>query len=1056
MGIQNHRSEFFTVFSLLTFFLVGNYASVAHGETVKNKIIAHHTFYHVKSDTALINRLTRKAKRQYREAHYNASILDFKRLYNIYNQKHNIGEMALSEAHIAHVYAGKGDFTKALHSVHLIKNLLKHHQSHIKAVAKCKIYEYLGRVYQAKEENKKTKYYYTKSLQIYQNNHLIQLKTLTNIFNEIGSYYSDQGNYKLALDYLLQAERLGLAILPPKSSIITDIYNNLGIVNNAIGNYNKSLNYYKKDLKTSIQILGKNHPDIAVTYNNIGSIYIRLGDLDNALDYYKKSLRIFLKKLGPDHLKVGVLYNNIGAIYYYKKNYKTSIQYFRRSLEIKLHKLGPDNNNVAVAYVNIGSIYEENKNYDRALYYYKKALRIKRNLYGSNSPRVSASYDGIGNVYQKEKRYSNAIKYFAKELKININSLGFNHPYTAKTLINIGTVYQSEKKYDEALDFYQRSLMSLVPDFHSENLNDNPHLNDIRSKNSLLTALKDKANALYLRYNSNKEHIQDLKLSVKTYNTITLLINKMREGYKTKGSKLFLGKISFKIFEKGIRATLELYDKTHNPAYKKLAFVFSERSKSNVLLESIIDSKAKKYAGIPIRLLKKEKKLKENLTYYNNHLEEELNKKDKADSTKINHWQDKLFAGNRAYHAFIRRLEKEYPRYYHLKYDIPKISVTHIQRNIVDKKSAIVSYFKGDSTLYIFVITHHNFQIFKQKLSSNFNKKIIAVRKGITSNNYKLYATNAFDLYKTLIYPESNLIAHKRLIIIPEGLLGYLPFEALLTKKPPSVKNADYSIYRKLPYLILSHTISYTYSTSLLEELQSRSTIHDSHQFLGMAPVFDQKHNHSVNYYAVRGDSLNHLSPLLASAHEVKDIYHLFQKNRGFFKWLPYDESTVYLRNKATESILKSPKISEYKYIHLATHAFIDEKNPSMSGIILARNHKSVNDGVLYSSEIYNLNLNAKLVVLSACETAMGKYVKGEGITGLARSFIYAGANNLIVSLWNVSDRSTSQLMIHFYSNLLKRHKIYSSLCKAKKEMILNSQYSAPIYWSPFILIGNN
>jgi CHAT domain-containing protein len=154
-----------------------------------------------------------------------------------------------------------------------------------------------------------------------------------------------------------------------------------------------------------------------------------------------------------------------------------------------------------------------------------------------------------------------------------------------------------------------------------------------------------------------------------------------------------------------------------------------------------------------------------------------------------------------------------------------------------------------------------------------------------------------------------------------------------------------------------------------------------------------------------------------------------------------------------------SDSIRNYNIIHFATHGFVNSESPELSGIQLAITNKSKDDGILYSGDIYNLKLNAELVVLSACETGLGKISKGEGIIGLSRAFLFSGASNLIVSLWKVSDFSTSELMIEFYKNILGKkdvnHSYSSDLRSAKLKLIGNKEFAKPYYWSPFILLGN-
>ena len=157
----------------------------------------------------------------------------------------------------------------------------------------------------------------------------------------------------------------------------------------------------------------------------------------------------------------------------------------------------------------------------------------------------------------------------------------------------------------------------------------------------------------------------------------------------------------------------------------------------------------------------------------------------------------------------------------------------------------------------------------------------------------------------------------------------------------------------------------------------------------------------------------------------------------------------------ARENAIKSQSIASYRYIHFATHGIINEEHPGISGIVLTpEDSLATEDGILFADEIYNLELEADLVVLSACESGLGKIVKGEGLLGLTRGFIYSGAQNVVVSLWQVADQSTAEFMIQFYQYILNGQSYGMALWKTKLDFITDSRYAYPLEWSPFILIG--
>jgi CHAT domain-containing protein len=271
--------------------------------------------------------------------------------------------------------------------------------------------------------------------------------------------------------------------------------------------------------------------------------------------------------------------------------------------------------------------------------------------------------------------------------------------------------------------------------------------------------------------------------------------------------------------------------------------------------------------------------------------------------------------------------------------------------------------------------------------------------------------------------------------------------------------NRDFS---KQNYLINQHDISYHYSTSFLVESPDIQLDENfKNGMIGFAPVFKD----SLNSQMLLAQNVRSLEGL----DSVYNIYR-FLNGEGQIRELPYSEEELkyivelfedsdkpvagYFNENATKENFKS-EAGKYKYVHLATHSFVNPEKPQFSGIILSQPEDTLNSrGILYSNEIYNLDLDADLVVLSSCESGIGKLVRGEGMMALTRGFLYAGASNIITSLWKVFDRSTSELMKNFYQNVLEDNSYTAALRSAKIGMINNRASSFPINWSGFVLIG--
>jgi CHAT domain-containing protein len=299
-------------------------------------------------------------------------------------------------------------------------------------------------------------------------------------------------------------------------------------------------------------------------------------------------------------------------------------------------------------------------------------------------------------------------------------------------------------------------------------------------------------------------------------------------------------------------------------------------------------------------------------------------------------------------------------------------------------------------------------------------------------------------LYEELIKPaEPYLSGKSRLIIIPDGILNYLPYEVLLTDNKQIAQKGSYSA---LPFLVKKYPVSYGQSASVLKTLLSEQkksgiTKPGNKKLIAFGdPISDTK---DVPLFASPA-SYNRLQ---YSRQEVERISALFKEKN----------SEIYLGKDATEENLKrNSNLKNFNYLHFATHGSIDEEKPDLSSLVLAKGANSSEDGYLQASEIFNLKLNADLVVLSACQTGLGKLVRGEGMVGLTRSFMYAGTPSVLASLWSVSDLSTASLMEQFYRNLIKNKLSKTeALRKAQLTLMSDEKYAHPFYWAPFVLFGD-
>lgn len=772
-------------------------------------------------------------------------------------------------------------------------------------------------------------------------------------------------------------------------------------------------NFQKENKSTSLEAAQ------ALAY--LGNLYRATGKYAQAEEQLSMTLAIRQKYFKENNEWIAATYNDLGLVFSEIDNDK-ALDFYEKALKIyeKLH--GKDHPKMAIANTNTGFIYSRLELYGDAINNFESALKTWEKIYPQPHPTKAFLLFSLGETYQKLKNQKAALGYFEKALTMYEGSYGNKHPDISSVLNALGNLQFSDNKFDEALNYYQKALKANVNNFESDDIQKNPDLDSYYNGHRLLYSLLNKSQALESRYYGKTLKLKDLELAVKTLQTCDTLIDKLRQHITNETDKISLGVIANDVYANGVRIAYE----TGQVALKKrdwysLSFFFAEKSKSAVLLEAISDVNAKSFARIPDNLLQEEKILKASIALTAQQLAQ---KPPDAEEKKL---RELAFNLNRSYEAFTKQLEVKFPEYFNLKFNSASPSIEDLQAKM-DNKTAIISYFIDDKTnhLYAFLITARTYKIVDHVISKDFDKYITGLRNSLFFNDMTTYQKAAEKLSLDLI-PKRIPSGISELVILPTGRLSIIPFETLFTKKPkPSEETAS------LPYLLNNFGIRYEFSASLILQKSTSTQKPESSIFLCAPVTFEARNN---------------LSELPGTESEVKEISQLFTERK--FK------NAIFIRQLADERLAKSPTLKEYSYLHFATHGIVDEKSPELSRIFLQPGSGS-EDGNLFTGEIYNLELNANLVTLSACQTGLGKISKGEGVIGLSRALVYAGAKNIIVSFWSVADESTATLMTDFYRQMLENpgKNFSESLRAAKLNLIRSGKYKSPYYWAPFVLIG--
>lgn len=767
--------------------------------------------------------------------------------------------------------------------------------------------------------------------------------------------------------------------------------------------------------------LGSDLP-MAKTLTGLGLAYYNDAKLKQAEEHLLMALSIRSKLLPANHELIAASYNDLGLVYSQTDPDK-ALSYYEKALPVYLALHGKEHAKIAINNTNTGVIYSNLELYGDAINNLEEALNIWNALIKTPSPRKAFVLFQLGYTYQQMKNNGNAEVYYLRALDEYRKSYGEKHPDIASVLNALGNLERLKDNYTKALTYFHQALVSNLRNYSTPDVNDIPRATDFYNGKYLLYSLMYKAQTFEARYFGKTLKFSDLSNGLQHLMACDSLIDNLRQQSNNEADKITLGTVANEVYADAVRiaSTMSEVAFGNRNDYREKAFYFSEKSKSAVLLEAISDVNAKSFAGIPANLLEDEANIKSAITLCTQKLAQKPATEEEA------YLRESLYALNKQYQEFIKSLEVKYPDYYNLKFNT-KTPSSHDLQKITDTKTALLSYFIDDSKvnnaarLYIFVITEKKINIVSHVLDANFDKYLTGFRNALYYNESRTLNTVAHKLYKLLI-PAALPKSINNLVIFPTGRLGVIPFEALISK-PVKDENSNPS------YLIKRYAVRYEFSASLA--LQKHGT--------------DKKAIQSILLCApINFNEIDNLSSLPGTNEEVNNIGKLFNQASA--------KATVITNEQASEERIKSDELEKFDLVHFATHGIVDESNPELSKIFLKAGNSE--DGYLYSGEIYNLKLNAQLVTLSACQTGLGKIAKGEGVIGLSRALIYAGAKNIMVSFWSVADESTALLMEDFYTNTLQSKSTFAqSLQQVKIKMLNSKAYHSPYYWAPFVLIG--
>lgn len=766
--------------------------------------------------------------------------------------------------------------------------------------------------------------------------------------------------------------------------------------------------------------------DLAKYYNALGIAYSNKFDFQKSLETHLLSVELKKEIWGDDSNEVAKSYNNIGVVYRELGELEKALEFYEKSLKIKLEKVGADDPGVAATYNNMAILHQDLGHLDRSIDLLLKSLEIERAVFGENSYALMDKYGVLATVYKKKGLYEVALKYNEKCFNIWQSTFSENHDLYARTLRSSADIYFEMGEYVTAYGYYTKSLVELLGEFGTGENISIPDESLLIEKMDVLFTLSNYADAVLNDYYASGDE-EKLKYALQLFNLSSKVIDLIRTGYREEVSRLALQDNAADVYEGGITAAYELYQLTEEESYLEQAFSFSERNKSAVLQSFIIENQALEFSGIPVDILTEEQQLKQKLR----NIEEDLQSMgENIDQSLLN----QQFKAKNSYELFISNLEQNYPQYYQLKYGLGYLSIDEIEDHVEENNLCLIEYFWGEEWIYTFSFSPFKKSMTRQGITDELSTEIDRFRSIITDADKAISNEKDETSFDELVTSARQLYSYflddvvdsgtGSLLIIPDGPLYSIPFELFMTDD----KKLNIRDYSALPYLLKKFPVRYGYSC---QQIKSNNASQDPDKLLAVfAPQYEGE-----------------ISPILASRSSMSSLQYAQEEASAITRKFG---GALYEGPDITKELFKS-NATDYNILHLAMHAYTDDNNPLYSGMIFSQ------EEVMHAYELYNMDLNADLVVLSACNTGIGKIIKGEGVISLARAFRHAGVPNIIMSQWAADDETASKIMTLFYDYLASGLPKAKALTQAKVDYLeSNSRKVHPYFWGSFVLVGDD
>ncbi|HEX6648884.1 MAG TPA: CHAT domain-containing protein [Pyrinomonadaceae bacterium] len=899
--------------------------------------------------------------------------------------------------------------------------------------AKAYVLDTMGRAYQDFGDRKKARELYGEAINLSQSigDRVGELNSLINL----GKASILLADYPKALELsekaLQMVKELGER---PKETLVL---NNLCLIYQSTGAFEKAFEACNQTVSTARAT--NNRWNEANGIQNLGSTYYRTGDLQKAIDLYGQSKEIY-KELGNRRGEAASL-TNMGWLYMVLGELEKSIDPLNRALE--LWRAIGDQNREVIVLNNLAVNYHQRNDYRKALEMHLQILPLRERL--NEDEGTAVTLENIAQCYDKLNEKQKALDYHEKAIKLLRNG---EPRLLAGALKMMGETHRDLGNYQQGLEFLNEALKIFrqVGDRYNEGVTLAETAKLERDRGNLFEAKKIIEQGLGA--------LESVRTSVKSQQMRASFLATAKNYYELETDVL-----------------MRLHQQHPADGFDAAAFTSSERGRARSLLELLAESGAEIREGVDSSLLAREKELRESIAdkaerqirlLSGKHTDEDADKAAKEIDALTND-----------YEQVLARIRETSPRYAALTQPQP-LSLKEIQTRVLDSDTVLLEYGLGEERSFLWAVTQSSittFELPKREAVETAARKLYEI---VTERNRVVkdetleqkrsriersdadYQRASLALSNMLLQPAASQLKGKRLLFVGDGVLQYVPFAAL-----PAPDSAG-------RLLVLDHEIINLPSASVMAVLrQETSGRQQAAKTLAVladpvfqnddprinevgkgAPAKSQPETQSTEAYrSAKESGLDSFVRLRFTRQEADEIA----------RFAPADKRLEALDFAASRANATSAALDQYQIVHFATHGLINNRHPELSGIVLSLVDEKgkPQNGFLRLYEIYNLKLGADLVVLSACQTAVGEEIRGEGLLGLTRGFMYAGAPRVVATLWQVDDRATSELMKRFYQKMLGEGlRPAAALKAAQVSMQTDKRWSSPHYWAAFTLQG--